>query len=130
MGNEARRPLFRRFQNREAYNPASSNGGKRVLGGEDNTNNFAGEFALNNPLGTYWNNKVQAGALALSEGSDSEVGGFDRVKITADGSGITVPGAWVNIGAGAIDTTNGAVNIIRVWKVANSEVNYDVFVVV
>lgn len=111
------RPLFDRFQGGAVNHRASSaNSHKDPRTGVNFTGVFTGEFILNNPLGCYWNALVQAGALALTESAYSEVGGNDYVKITADGNAITVPGAWVQIGSTAIDTTAAAVNHIFVCK--------------
>jgi hypothetical protein len=88
---------------------------------------FSGAFALNNTVGTYWPAIAQSGAMVLTIGSEAEVGAFERVKITADGSGITLSGAvtWINV-AGAIDDSLGAVNIIEVRKVSATEIEYRV----
>lgn len=114
-----RRPLFK------SQNPMASAGGKRVnkaVSSED-TNVFTGEFALNNPMGTYWTDHEQDAELELSAGADAEVGGIDYVKITANGDGITVPGAWKNQGTVEIDETDTAVNHIYVNKTM-SEITY------
>ena len=110
-----KRPLFHRFLNREAVNLKASVGGKWYNDGKQ-SDVFTGEFAFNNPLGTYWPALVQTDDIVLSEGGDSEVGGNDYVKITANGDAITVPGAWKQMGATAIDNSNGAVNHIYINK--------------
>lgn len=123
---DSNRPLFHRFQNREAINFKASVG-KKLLDGND-VAVFAGELALNNPLGTFWPDYAQTGALELTVGEDAEIGGCDRVKITANGSAITLSGlyTWKNIGSTAIDTTAAAVNVIMVLMVSTTEMNYTV----
>jgi len=111
------RPLFDRFQGGAVNHRASSaNSHQDPRTGAKFTGTFTGEFILNNPLGCYWNDLAQAGALALTESAYSEVGGCDYVKITADGNAITVPGGWTLIGSTAIDTTAAAVNHIFITK--------------
>jgi len=83
------------------------------------SNQFTGEFILNNPLGCFWVPLAQAGALVLSESAYSEVGGCDNVRITADGNTITVPGAWVNMGTDSISEVAAAINDITVIKKAD-----------
>lgn len=123
MADDSKRPLFQRSRStREAVNMKASEGGKRFNTGLQ-ASVFTGEAALNNPLGTYWPDLAQSGALVLSEGTDAEVGGCDQVKITADGSGITVPGAWVNVGTDEIDTTAAAVNRLIIVK-TQTEIQY------
>lgn len=121
---ESNRPLFHRFQNREAINFRSSIG-KQLL---DNNNVavFAGELALNNPLGTFWPDLAQAGAIAITVGEDAEIGGCDRVKITANGDAITLDGGytWNNIGTDAISIVNNDINIIICLMVSATEINY------
>jgi hypothetical protein len=84
---------------------------------------FTGQFALNNTVVTEWNDLAQTGFLTLSEGPNSKLGGIDQVKITANGSGISVPGTWVNVGNASIDPTNGVVNRIIIYKAVN-EIQY------
>ena len=110
------RPLAHRFNNGEYYEPNCSSQGA-----------FSGAFALDNIIGGFYDDLAQAGALVLSEGANSVLGGCDQVKITADGNTITVPGAWRNLGSTAISTTVGAVNVITVIK-AKSEIQYAVTV--
>lgn len=114
MLRDGQRPLAHRFCNGERYEPNA----------DLVTTQWAGVFELDNPLGTFYPDLAQAGALVLSEGSNSVVGGCGRVKITADGNTITVPGAWVNVGTDSIDTTAAAVNLIIVLKVSTTEINY------
>lgn len=123
---ESNRPLYHRFLNKEAVNFRASVG--KTLNDGSNVAAFAGELALNNPLGTYWPDYAQTGALELTVGEDAEVGGCDRVKITANGSGITFAAShtWKNIGSQALDTSNGAVNVLMLLMVSNSEINYSV----
>lgn len=123
---ESNRPLFHRFQNREAINFRSSVG-KQLLDHND-VSVFAGELALNNPLGTFWPDFAQAGALELTVGEDAEIGGCDRVKITADGNAITLSGSytWTNIGADSIDSAVGQVNVLVILMVSLTEINYTV----
>lgn len=122
---ESNRPLFHRFANREAINFKSSEG-KRLRDG-NNILVFAGELALNNPLGTFWPDYVQAGALVLMVGEDAEIGGYDRVKISADGNTIDLDPsfAWISTG-GAIDPSPGATNIIQCKMVSSTEIEYSV----
>lgn len=77
---------------------------------------FSGTFALDALGGNFYNDLTQSGALPLAVGGSAIVGGSDCVKITANGSAITVPGAWINVGGDAISTTNGAINRIIVTK--------------
>lgn len=123
---ESNRPLFHRLANREAINFKASEG-KRINDG-NNALVFAGELALNNPLGTFWPDYVQAGALALMVGEDAEIGGCDLIKITADGNAITLDPAytWKNIGSDSISVVVAAINILLILKVNNTEINYTV----
>ena len=76
---------------------------------------FSGEFALSNAVrGGEYTPLTQTGALTLSAGVNAVNGGIDTVKITANGSAITVPGGWINIGSDSISVVNGAVNRIMV----------------
>lgn len=84
---------------------------------------FIGEFDLLDER--EWPDLVQTGAITFSEGPNAVVGGCDRIKITANGSAINVPGGWVNVGSAPISTTNGDVNRIIVTKSA-SEIQYAV----
>ena len=68
---------------------------------------------------------VQSRALTLAVGGSAIVGGGDCVKITANGSAITVPGAWINVGGDSISIVNGAINRITVMKTV-SEIWYTV----
>jgi hypothetical protein len=87
---------------------------------------FLGQFRLDNLSGTYWNDYSQTGALELSAKNDGIVGGSDRVKITANGSAITFSSnyTWVNVGTDSITATLNTVNLITVWKVSKTELNY------
>ncbi len=114
MLNNNQRPLAMRFANGERYEP-NADAPNAV---------FTGEFELDNPLGTFYPDFVQAGALVLSEGANAIIGGCGYVKITADGNAITVPGTWVNVGTDAIDTTAAAENVLMVLKVAGGTINY------
>lgn len=120
-------PLRTRLINRETVNPSptKANSHKDADTGVTFTGVFAGVFLLTNPLGTVWNDLVQSGALALSENANAIVGGCDTVQITSDGSAITVPGTWKNIGSDSIGTTAADVNIITVFKAA-SKIEYTV----
>ena len=119
------RPLFRRLLNREVVLFTATKAGSHLdpRTGNPFTGIFAGEFLLNSELGTIWNDLTQTGALTLSESPWSQVGGIDEVKITANGSGITVPGSWINVGSDAIDPANGKINRLMVKKTA-SEIQY------
>ncbi len=123
---ESNRPLFHRFQNREAINFRASVG-KELLD-RNNVAVFAGELALNNPLGTYWPAYAQTGALEITVGEDAEIGGADYVKITASGDAITLSGSytWNNVGSASIDNTIGVVNAIIFVMVSATEINYSV----
>lgn len=130
MSNERKRPLFHRFANREAYNPAASAGGKRTndtVGAQA----FAGSFAFNNPLGTYWEDYTQTGVLELTVDSEAEIGGCDRVKIIASGDAITLDGdyTWTNVGSEEISIVAADENIIMAVKVSATEIEYAVKVV-
>lgn len=87
---------------------------------------FTGVFALNNPYGMFWNDHAQTAAITFSVGGAPVIGGCDRVKITANGSAITVPPNWVNIGTDVIDTTNGKINIIYAIQAPSGQVDYSV----
>lgn len=92
---------------------------------------FKGQFRLDNPLGSFWNDYTQSGALVLSAHNDGVIGGGDRVRIIADGNTITLSSnyTWVNIGTDSISTTLNAINIIYVVKVSATELNYTVKVI-
>lgn len=97
-----------------------------VAQGEATIEDFDGVFKLDNTTpGRSYNPLVQTGAIALSEGPNAQVGAVDTVKITANGSAITVPGAWVNVGTDSITITNGTVNRIMVCKLVD-EIQYKV----
>lgn len=114
------RPLFDRLQGGAVNHRATSaNSHKDPRNGANFTGIFTGEFILNNPLGCFWEPLTQTGAIALSESSYSEIGGCDNVRITANGSAITVPGSWVNMGTDSISTTAAAINDITVIKKAD-----------
>lgn len=86
---------------------------------------FDGTFALDKLGGNFYNDLAQSGALTLAVGGSAIVGGGDCVKITANGSAITVPGAWINVGGDSISIVNGAINRITVMKTV-SEIWYTV----
>jgi hypothetical protein len=73
---------------------------------------FTGVLDLSTPFGTFWNDYVQTGALAITVGGYSQVGGCDALKITANGSAITFPGNFVNIGTAVISTVASDINRI------------------
>ncbi len=87
---------------------------------------FTGTVDLSNPAGTFWNDYVQTGVLTIVNGSNGQIGGCDRLKITANGSAINLPSNWVNIGSTAVDNTAAAVNRLFIVKVSATEVNYTV----
>lgn len=87
---------------------------------------FTGEFVLNNPFGTFWLDYTQTGNLVFTVSANAQIGGADRIKLTANGGTITLPSNWVNVGSTAISTTPGDVNRLVVMKVADNEVNYSV----
>ncbi len=128
MADNSKRPLFQRLSRGVgAVNMASSVGGKRTSTGDGNQNAFTGELALNNPLGTFWNAFVQAGVLNLVVGADAEIGGFDRVQFTSDGSAVNLDGAYTWLPKwGAIDTTPGARNILTAQMVDANTIEYSV----
>jgi hypothetical protein len=130
MANDAKRPLFHRFQNREAYSPKASAGGKRT-NEQAGASVFAEVFALNNPLGTYWADYAQSEAIELSVDEDAEIGGCDRVKIIASGDAITLSSdyTWTNVGSEEISTVADDENIIMVCMVSDTEIEYAVKVV-
>lgn len=81
---------------------------------------FSGAFALSNATrGGEYTPLAQSGALTLSVGASAVTGGVDSVKITSNGSAITVPGGWINIGSDSISVVNGAVNRIMVRQYQN-----------
>lgn len=129
MGNVSTRPLFRRLHNRECVNFEASPNGKRRNGYPDQ-GAFVDTLALNNPLGTYWPDYVQAAALEILVGSDAEVGGGDRIQITANGDGITLDSnyTWNRLGSTDIDTTDTAINVIYFCMVSETEIDYAVTV--
>jgi hypothetical protein len=122
---ESNRPLFHRLLNKEAVNFKASIG--KVLRNGINTSTFAGELACNNPLGSFWPDYVQTANLTILIGEDAEIGGFDRLRVTADGHTIDLDPAynWILL-SGAIDTTAGATNIIKATKVSETEIEYSV----
>lgn len=87
---------------------------------------FTGQFRLTDPIGTFWNDYTQTGALQLTAANDGVIGGGDRIRITADGSAITFSSnyTWVNVGTDAVSTTLNDVNVMLVWKVSDTELNY------
>lgn len=92
---------------------------------------FTGQFRLSDPVGTFWNDYTQAGALLLTARNDGIVGGGDRIRITADGNAITLSTnyTWVNVGTDAISAVLNAINVMLVWKVSETELNYVVKVI-
>lgn len=92
---------------------------------------FTGQFRLSDPVGIFWADYTQSGALVLSAANDGIVGCGDRVKIIADGNTITFSDnyTWINVGTDSIDTTATAVNIVLVWKVSATELNYVVKII-
>lgn len=131
MGNVSTRPLFTRLHNRECVNFEASPNGKRVRGKNDQgAFDPALGLALNNPLGTFWPDYVQAAALEILVGEDAEVGGGDRIQITANGDGITLDSnyTWNRLGSTDIDTTDTAINVIYFCMVSETEIDYAVTV--
>ena len=92
------------------------------------TNTFTGTLALDCVGGTYWPDLAQTGAITITPGVDSKVGGIDRVKITANGSAITLDAAytWKNLGSDEISTTLNDVMILIVNKVGDTYLEYTV----
>lgn len=92
---------------------------------------FTGQFILSNLVGTFWNDYTQTGVLELSAANDGIIGGGDRVKLLANGSAITLSSnyTWVNVGTDDISIVNGNTNVIFVWKVSSTELNYVVKVI-
>lgn len=86
---------------------------------------FSGTFALDALGGNFYNDLTQVGALTFAAGGSAIVGGSDCVKITANGSAITIPGTFINVGGESISIVNGAINRITVMKTA-SEIWYTV----
>ncbi len=86
---------------------------------------FSGAFALTSGIGGEYTPLTQTGALTFSVGGSAVNGGIDSVKITANGSAITVPGGWINIGSDTISIVNGAINRIMVRQYQN-EIWYSV----
>lgn len=86
---------------------------------------FSGTFALDSLGGNFYNDLTQVGALTFAAGGSAIVGGSDCVKITANGSAITIPGTFINVGGESISIVNGAINRITVMKTA-SEIWYTV----
>ena len=80
---------------------------------------FSGAFALTSGIGGEYTPLIQTGALTFSAGGSAVNGGIDSVKITANGSAITVLGSWINIGSDNISIVNGAVNRIMVRQYQN-----------
>ena len=109
MGRSAN---FQRMQSGEVVTPTASVNGKRVPGQVENTNDFTGELALNNTLGTIWDDVAQAAAIEISVGPDVEEGGEDSVRIVANGDGITLDSdfTWVLMSSDDISTTDTDVN--------------------
>lgn len=96
----------------EVVQPAASPNGKRVPNQLTNTPTFSGTLALNNPLGTIWDDLNQSGALIITVGEDVEEGGADNVRIVADGNTITLDSnyTWVKMSSDSIGTTAADVN--------------------
>lgn len=87
---------------------------------------FTGQVDLSTPFGTFWDDYTQSGALTITNSSDAVVGGCDRLKITSDGSAITLPSDWVNVGSTAISAVLNDVNRLFIVKVSSTEINYSV----
>lgn len=92
---------------------------------------FTGQFRLSNPVGVFWNDYVQTAALEFTAANDGIIGGGDRLKLTANGDAITFSSnyTWTNIGTDAISIVASDINIILVWKVSQTELNYVVKVI-
>ena len=84
---------------------------------------FTGILDLSNPSGTLYPDYTQTGALTLSVGS-SEPGGWAVAKITANGSAINIPGAWIQFGGDSISTTASQVNHLHIFYKDSSTVYY------
>lgn len=112
----------------ERFQPCASQNGKRIEGQLVDTPTFNGTLCFNNPLGTYWDDYNQSGALVITVGEDAEVGGCDRVKVIADGNTITLDPAysWKNIGADAIGEMAGDTNIFWFIRISPTEIEYSV----
>lgn len=80
--------------------------------------------ALGNRNGTAYNPYTQVGVLSITV-STSITLGFATLAITANGSAITVPVGWKNIGGDSISIVNGNVNRFIITQM-NTEVWYTV----
>ena len=104
---------------------ATSNLGKPSAGDSADAGTFTGAFALSSTTPQYYDDYTQSGALTLSIGGSSVLGGIAKVKITANGSTIDGFASWKNLGGDTITNTNGAVNYIIVNK-TKTEIHYTV----
>jgi len=104
--------LAQRFQSGEFYKPSCSPNGKRMPNQLNNDPDFTGELALNNPLGTIWDDVAQGAAIAVTVGADVEEGGEDSVRIVANGDAITLDSdfTWVLMSSDDISTTDTDIN--------------------
>lgn len=81
---------------------------------------FSGTFALTDSLcGGVYSDLIQTEGLTLAVGLNPVLLGIDYVKITANGTALSVPGTWKNMGSVSISTNNGDVNRITVINMAN-----------
>lgn len=80
--------------------------------------------ALGNRNGTAYNPYTQVGVLSITV-STSITLGFATLAITANGSAITVPVGWKNVGGDSISIVNGNVNRFIITQM-NTEVWYTV----
>lgn len=87
---------------------------------------FRGQFRLENVVGTFWSDYIQTGPLQLNAANDGIIGGGDRLKLIANGSSITFSPnyTWINVGTDSISEVASAINLIYVWKVSSTELNY------
>lgn len=81
--------------------------------------------ALDKVSGTAYSPYTQVGILSITVAGGSTVLGFATIAITANGSAITVPAGWRNVGSDAISTVNGNVNRFIITQM-NTEVWYTV----
>lgn len=71
---------------------------------------FSGALNLSNANGTVYRTHNQSGALSLSVAGNQVINGWATVPIVADGSPITVPGAWIKYGGDDISIVAGQTN--------------------
>jgi len=90
---------------------------------------FAGVLRLTTPFGTFWDDYIQVGALTITTSGQAEIGGVDRIKITSNGSAITLPSTFTNVGTDSISTSVGAQNILYVVKTGDNAYDYTVKVI-